>query len=215
MTTTASTAPAVTRYLDKHPHLELLYGARYSPHDTPVEMGLLPTGSVWPGPQERTSSCRTGVLIVEMEARCPTWRPYPWRCGNGHEWGSGLVLVSWEQCHCAGAQRLHPDRVICPALRADLERQETGHVLAVACRHRFTSGLHTSRARRARQPPAPVSMAAVLRRPGRQGHRYYDWAWVSTDPSQPGHHWLLIRRNQRTRELAFYGPGRPRRCHRP
>jgi transposase len=33
-------ARKVTRYLDKHPRLELLYGARYSPHDNPVEMGL-------------------------------------------------------------------------------------------------------------------------------------------------------------------------------
>jgi transposase len=33
-------ARAVTRYLDQHPRLELLYGARYSPHDNPVEMSL-------------------------------------------------------------------------------------------------------------------------------------------------------------------------------
>jgi transposase len=30
-------ARAVTRYLDEHPRLELLYGARYSPHDNPAE----------------------------------------------------------------------------------------------------------------------------------------------------------------------------------
>ena len=30
-------ARAVTAYLDKHPRLELLYGARYSPHDNPAE----------------------------------------------------------------------------------------------------------------------------------------------------------------------------------
>ena len=30
-------ARAVTAYLDKHPRMELLYGARYSPHDNPVE----------------------------------------------------------------------------------------------------------------------------------------------------------------------------------
>jgi SRSO17 transposase len=44
---------------------------------------------------------------------------------------------------------------------------------------------------------------------GAKGHRYYDWAWVATDPGQPSHHWLLIRRNRRTRELAFY------RCYAP
>ena len=44
---------------------------------------------------------------------------------------------------------------------------------------------------------------------GAKGHRYYDWAWVSTGPGQPGCHWLLIRRHRRTRELAFY------RCYSP
>jgi transposase len=33
-------ARAVAAYLEQHPRLELLYGARYSPHDNPVEMGL-------------------------------------------------------------------------------------------------------------------------------------------------------------------------------
>jgi transposase len=49
-------ARAVTRYLDKHPRLELLYGARYSPHDNPVERvwgGLknyvANTAVTWPG----------------------------------------------------------------------------------------------------------------------------------------------------------------------
>ena len=32
---------------------------------------------------------------------------------------------------------------------------------------------------------------------------------MATDPGAPGHHWLLIRRNRRTRELAFY------RCYAP
>ena len=30
-------ARKVTAYLDRHPRLELLYGARYSPHDNPAE----------------------------------------------------------------------------------------------------------------------------------------------------------------------------------
>jgi hypothetical protein len=30
-------ARRVTAYLEKHPRLELLYGARYSPHDHPAE----------------------------------------------------------------------------------------------------------------------------------------------------------------------------------
>ena len=49
-------ARAVTRYLERHPRLELLYGARYSPHDNPVERiwaGLknyvANTAVTWPG----------------------------------------------------------------------------------------------------------------------------------------------------------------------
>jgi transposase len=49
-------ARAVIRYLDRHPRLELLYGARYSPHDNPVERvwgGLknyvANTAVTWPG----------------------------------------------------------------------------------------------------------------------------------------------------------------------
>ena len=30
-------ARKITAYLEKHPRLELLYGARYSPHDNPAE----------------------------------------------------------------------------------------------------------------------------------------------------------------------------------
>jgi hypothetical protein len=45
--------------------------------------------------------------------------------------------------------------------------------------------------------------------PGVKGHRYYDWALISIPGGQPGHHWLLIRRSRRTRELAFY------RCYAP
>jgi len=96
-----------------------------------------------------------------------------------------------------------------PGLRSDLEKRETGYVLAVACRHKFTTGLRTSRADElARRLPRPA-WQRYSAGSGAKGHRYYDWAWVSTDPGQPGHRWLLIRRNRRTAELAFY------RCYSP
>ena len=41
-------ARKVTRYLDKHPRLELLYGARYSPHDNPVERIWRCSSGRWP-----------------------------------------------------------------------------------------------------------------------------------------------------------------------
>lgn len=49
----------------------------------------------------------------------------------------------------------------------------------------------------------------------RLGHRYYDWAWLAIDPGRAGHRWLLIRRNRRTRELAFYRCYSPRRVSLP
>jgi hypothetical protein len=45
---------------------------------------------------------------------------------------------------------------------------------------------------------------------GAKGHRLYDWAFVRLDDRDPhpggqaGQHWLLVRRNRTTRELAFY-----------
>jgi len=49
---------------------------------------------------------------------------------------------------------------------------------------------------------------------GAKGHRLYDRAFIRLhhddhDSDQAGRHWLLIRRHQRTRELAFY------RCYTP
>jgi len=44
---------------------------------------------------------------------------------------------------------------------------------------------------------------------GARGRRYHDWAWLSISDPRPGHRWLLIRRTQRTGELAFY------RCYAP
>ena len=49
---------------------------------------------------------------------------------------------------------------------------------------------------------------------GAKGHRWYDWAFIQLAPTNrpgchSGCHWLLIRRNPTTRELAFY------RCYAP
>ena len=91
-----------------------------------------------------------------------------------------------------------------PGLCADLERRQTGYVLAVAASHRVATAAGTC--------PAGQLAACLPRRAwqrysageGAKGHRYYDWAWAAIDPGRPGHRHLLIRRNRRTRELAFY-----------
>lgn len=91
-------------------------------------------------------------------------------------------------------------------LRSWLEDQHIAYVLAVACDHRVRAG--------AGRPTRADELAARL--PGRawqqlsagdgaKGRRWYDWAWVTiSDPAAPGCRWLLIRRNRKTRELAFY-----------
>ena len=96
-----------------------------------------------------------------------------------------------------------------PGLRADLERRQVGYVLAVARTCQVTTGAGPSPAGKiaARLPRSAWQRCSAGE--GAKGHRYYDWAWVSTSPGQPGCHWLLIRRNRRTRELAFY------RCYSP
>jgi SRSO17 transposase len=96
-----------------------------------------------------------------------------------------------------------------PGLRADLERRQTGYVLAVAATCQITTGAGTCQARQlaARLPRRAWQCYSAGQ--GAKGHRYYDWAWLATDPGRPGRHWLLIRRSRRTGELAFY------RCYSP
>jgi SRSO17 transposase len=97
-----------------------------------------------------------------------------------------------------------------PGLRADLQARRTGYVLAVACDHRVTTGAGK---RRADELAACLPRAAWQRYSagsGAKGHRYYDWALIGLAGGRPGHHWLLIRRSRRTRELAFYRCWSPR-----
>jgi SRSO17 transposase len=96
-----------------------------------------------------------------------------------------------------------------PRLRGDLEERGTGYVLAVACRHTVTTGAGTVRADvLARRLPRSAWQRHSAGQ-GAKGCRYYDWAWITIDPGQPGHRWLLVRRNRTTKELAYY------RCYAP
>jgi SRSO17 transposase len=94
-------------------------------------------------------------------------------------------------------------------LREALEQREVGYVLAVACDHRISVGTVALRA---------DALAAILPRRawqrisaggGAKGQRYYDWAVTDLAAPRPGVHQLLIRRNRRTGQLAFY------RCYAP
>ena len=77
-------ARKVTRYLGKHPRLELLYGARYSPHDNPVERiwGALKnyvasTAVTWPGRLRQIHSFFRARSPGEMLDTAAPWTS-PW-----------------------------------------------------------------------------------------------------------------------------------------
>ena len=95
-------ARKVTRYLDKHPRLELLYGARYSPHDNPVERiwGALKnyvanTAVTWPGRLRQIHSFFRARSPDEMLDTAAPWTN-PW-LPLGYEqnfWNAALAWVS-------------------------------------------------------------------------------------------------------------------------
>jgi SRSO17 transposase len=98
-----------------------------------------------------------------------------------------------------------------PGLRAQLEARGVGYVLAVARDHHVPTGAGTHRADAlARRVPARA-WQRISAGHGAKGHRWYDWAFIQLAPtSRPGCHWLLLRRNPKTRELAFYRCFSPR-----
>jgi SRSO17 transposase len=101
-----------------------------------------------------------------------------------------------------------------PGLRACLEARGVGYVLAVACDHRVVAGGDTYRADALLKGVPARAWQCVSAGTGAKGHRWYDWVFVRLDhdpghSEQPGQHWLLVRRNRTTGELAFY------RCYTP
>ncbi len=96
------------------------------------------------------------------------------------------------------------------ALRTELETQQLGYVLAVACDHRVTTAAGTVRADTVITSLPKRAWQRYSAGTGAHGQRYYDWALLELDePDMAGQRWLLARRNRRTGELAYY------RCHAP
>jgi SRSO17 transposase len=103
-----------------------------------------------------------------------------------------------------------------PGLRAELETRGIGYVLAVACDHRVVAAGDTWRADALLRRVPARAWQWVSAGCGAKGHRLYDWAFIRLDDHAPssggqaGQHWLLVRRNRKTRELAFYRCWTPR-----
>lgn len=91
-----------------------------------------------------------------------------------------------------------------PRLRAFLQEQQVGYVLAVARNHYARIDTHLRE--RVDVTERWLSAQAWQRYAcgqGSKGPRFYDWAWVHIHDDTPGVHSLLIRRNRKG-ELAFY-----------
>ena len=96
-----------------------------------------------------------------------------------------------------------------PGLRGELVRRRLGYVLAVAKSHQVTTGIGPVRADELTARLPKQAWQRISAGNGAKGERFYDWAQVDTvdaaaDPDAAGSHWLLVRRNRRTGELAYY-----------
>jgi SRSO17 transposase len=100
-----------------------------------------------------------------------------------------------------------------PALRAGLEARGVGYVLAVACDHRVDTGLRRVRADVLAAGLPGRAWRRLSAGQGAKGRRCYDWAQVAIIGADTagvgGWRWLLVRRNRKSGELAYY------RCYAP
>jgi SRSO17 transposase len=102
-----------------------------------------------------------------------------------------------------------------PGLRAELEARGVGYALAVARDYRVRFGGTSHRADALLATVPARAWQCVSAGKGAKGHRLYDWAFVRLDHDGPapvgqaGQHWLMVRRNRTSGELAFY------RCYTP
>jgi SRSO17 transposase len=104
-----------------------------------------------------------------------------------------------------------------PGLRTELEDRGVGYVLAIGCDRRIPTrtGAHRADTLAAMLPKRAWQRLSAGT--GAKGYRYYDWAWVDihNTAERSGHRWLLLRRNRRSGEMAFYRCYSPRRVALP
>lgn len=95
-----------------------------------------------------------------------------------------------------------------PKLRTALEKRGTGYVLAVSCNHEVGTGAGKFLADALAKKLPKRAWQKLSAGAGAKGQRFYDWAVIDLPEPRPGHHWLLIRRNRSTGELASYRSGK-------
>jgi SRSO17 transposase len=97
-------------------------------------------------------------------------------------------------------------------LRDPLEKRGQAYVLAVACDYRIPTVEGNARADEMAAGLRKRSWQKISAGAGAKGQRYYDWARIRLRPDgTTGYHWVLVRRNRRTGETAFYRCYSPRR----
>ncbi|MER5924809.1 IS701 family transposase [Streptomyces mirabilis] len=93
-----------------------------------------------------------------------------------------------------------------PHLQTALKHRRTGYVLAVSTTHPVTTHAGKFEAKTLATRVPKQAWQRLSAGAGAKGERYYDWAQI--DMRRPtdrlGHWCLLVRRNRRTGELAFY-----------
>ncbi|MFJ3283104.1 IS701 family transposase [Streptomyces halstedii] len=89
-------------------------------------------------------------------------------------------------------------------LRDTLEQRGQAYVLAVRCDHQITTRGGKIRADRLARKIPKRAWQKLSAGAGAKGHRHYDWALAVIADDRPGHRHLLVRRNRRTGELAYY-----------
>src|SRR5690606_28455967 len=106
-------------------------------------------------------------------------------------------------------------------LRAELEAQRVGNVLANGCHRRVPTATGPARADEVAAALPRWAWQRLSAGAGAKGDRVYDWAWVdhtahirrddadNGDPHDTQQWSLLVRRHPETGELAFY------RCYSP
>lgn len=160
-----------------------------------------------------------GHAAVDRELYVPrSWTRDPDRC-RAAGLGEDIVFATKPELACRMIERfldaghrvgwVAGDEVYGgnPKLRSALEERGLGYVLAVACSAEVTTNAGAFRADTLAAKVPKRAWQKLSAGAGAKGNRFYDWAVIDLAETGPGHRHLLIRRNRRTSELAYY------RCH--